>query len=367
MSDPSSSTSAPLPTSQQIQQSIQQLSYLSTLLDSSASKHLDGPTQASQPSESRFPGLVEILPHLLAPLTDLTRLQAAASAGIRPAGPEGPVGKKPIAPASLATKIQPSPSLATYRPLASQVSSILSQLMSGVRDERGGGVREAIRIAEDVLESQSGKRGREGEGLTREEKRQIILSRRRKRRATAQARLDQGTPALPLLPPTTSPKTPETLSFDALVKSIAPTEEEATREPESHPSTESIRASINTRLESIRSNCKAFDKLLAEQPPDTTTAASAQSVPKKKIERPRIWIAQLVADDQEDADSGSSHKICHGIIRVRLPEVGDGLVLFQCKSKEAGWSTQITKVNLRTSSEIEAGEILIKTKVSGRR
>lgn len=275
------------------------------------------------------------------------------------------MGKKPVASAPLATKVQPSPSLATYRPLASQVSSILSQLMSGVRDETGEGVREAIRIAEDVLESQSGKRGREGEGLTREEKREIILSRRRKRRATAQARLDQGAPALPLIASASSPKIPKTLSFDALIKSVAPTEGEAAGDAGSQSSTESIRASINARLESIRSNCKAFDKLLAEQPPGTNAAASAQTAPKKKSERPRIWIAQLVHDDQESTETGSSHRICHGIIRVRLPEVGDGLLWFQCNSKEAGWSTQITKVNLRTSAEIEAGEVLIKTKVSG--
>jgi hypothetical protein len=239
--------------------------------------------------------------------------------------------------------------------------------MSGVRDETGEGLREAIRIAEDVLESQSGKRGRDGEGLTREEKREIILSRRRKRRATAQARLNQGTPALALIASTSSPKVPKTLSFDALIKSVAPIEGEATEEAGSQPSTESIRAAINIRLEKIRSNCKAFDKLLAEQPPGTNTAASTQTAPKKKSERPRIWIAQLVADDQESAEPGSSHKICHGIIRVRLPEVGDGLLWFQCNSKEAGWSTQITKVNLRTSAEIEAGEEVTRTKVSGRR
>lgn len=174
--------------SHEIEQAMAQVQNISAMLDSRTN-----PANVQAPASSQFPGLVEILPHLLAPLAEIQRTAASAMQqnqqrqrqSQQQQQQQGQQQQQRPGQQQQDQSQQPS-SMLTYRPLVSQVQAVIAQLTSTSNDQSPGGGAQSVRLADDARQR------RKAKTLTKEQKREAILDARRKRRERQQGQQQQG-------------------------------------------------------------------------------------------------------------------------------------------------------------------------------
>lgn len=173
--------------SHEIEQAMAQVQNISAMLDSRTN-----PANVQAPASSQFPGLVEILPHLLAPLAEIQRTAASAmqqnqqrQRQSQQQQQQGQQQQQQPAQQQQDQSQQPS-SMLTYRPLVSQVQAVIAQLTSTSNDQSPGGGAQSVRLADDARQR------RKSKTLTKEQKREAILDARRRRRERQQGQQQQG-------------------------------------------------------------------------------------------------------------------------------------------------------------------------------
>ncbi|CAO1623448.1 unnamed protein product [Jaminaea pallidilutea] len=173
--------------SHEIEQAMAQVQNISAMLDSRTN-----PANVQAPASSQFPGLVEILPHLLAPLAEIQRTAASAMQqnqqrqrqSQQQQQQQGQQQQQQPGQQQQDQSQQPS-SMLTYRPLVSQVQAVIAQLTSTSNDQSPGGGAQSVRLADEARQR------RKAKTLTKEQKREAILDARRKRRERQQGQQQQ--------------------------------------------------------------------------------------------------------------------------------------------------------------------------------
>lgn len=136
------------PSAAEVEQAMSHLAGIAAILDTR-------PQRSEQSGEMPpgLPGLVEMLPHLLAPLSHLEpKYDSTIDAG--------------------------AAKMATYRPLVGHVQTVLSQLAIRLQDDTPSGIGSSVRLAEQICrQTQQTK----ASSQSKEAKREAILRARRKR------------------------------------------------------------------------------------------------------------------------------------------------------------------------------------------
>lgn len=300
-SDPA--TQQQRPSTNDIQRAQALLSNVATLLDSRSDKTGESSASSSaQPQPQTFPGLVEILPHLLAPLS----------------------GRG---------------SIDTYRPLLNQVENVLSQLVSSFQDPTTqlppapGGMltpSQSLKIAEAVRASRYDKSAT-GQGpprRTKAERHEAILEARRKRRKRVAAGLaEQGDAERSgELASATDPGVPKRLTF-SLPEEVADSGDgDEDMQDESTTPLERTASKIRARLRSLMAWCNSLDA-------DSTISLSVNESPRAP---PNLWLGEATST--------------RGHIRAQLPGVSDATIWFSIQGDDDD-SLQVISVNIRTEGE----------------
>lgn len=188
--------SAAPPSSAEVEQAMSHLAQLASLLDPRGrASSSSSASSSSLAPQTGFPGLVEVLPHLLSPLMDISR---SSGSGTQP----------------------PPAAMPSYGPLVMQVRSIVAQLVATVgaaasSSSIDGSQESSLKVAEWAhaihRRQRGGKRERQGQGdenkgndndksaaapaaMSKEEKRESILrARKRRRQMEAGQQSQQGT------------------------------------------------------------------------------------------------------------------------------------------------------------------------------